>query len=574
MSRWREVGLFGRYVGPHRGQLALLALLLLSSIGLQLVNPQLLRYFIDAALAGAPVTALALAAVAFIAIALLTQTFTALAQYVGVSLGWRATNALRADLMRHCLTLDLGFHKEHRPGELVERIDGDVTALAGFFSRFVVNVLGNIVLLLGVLAMVWREDWRAGVALGVFAVVALLVLVRLRTVAVGRWRAVREAWAQLLGFLAERLGGTEDIRASGAVAYVMHELGEQHRAWLRARRRASAGTSVIWAATILTFAVGAALAFAVGGTLFLAGSITVGTVYLLLYYTDLLRRPIEQLRRELEDLQQAVASIARVQELLATSSPLVDGHASPPAGQLSVEFDRVTFAYAAEPVLRELSLRIDPGRVLGVLGRTGSGKTTLARLLLRFYDPTAGTIRLGDADLRGLRLRELRGSVTLVTQDVQLFHATVRDNVTFFDPSIRDADAQAVLERLGLGAWLRRAGGLDGVMTAAGLSAGEAQLLAFARVFLRQPGVVILDEASSRLDPLTERLIERATDALLAGRTAVVIAHRLETVARCDEIVILEDGRVVESGARAALAADPGSRFAGLLRTGAAEILV
>lgn len=569
-----QAELFRRYVGPHRGQAGLLAVLLLSSIVLQLISPQLLRFFIDSARAGADLEPLALAALAFVVVALATQLLAAFAQYLGEALGWAATNALRADLTLHCLQLDLGFHKDRTSGELVERIDGDVTALGGFFSRFVVNVLGNVALLMGVLFMVWREDWRAGIALSAFALLALAVLLRLRNVAVSRWQRVREVSAQLFGFFGERLAGTEDIRSSGAVAYVMRELGLHQGAWLAARRGAVAGTSVIWSATLVTFALGSAIAFVVGGSLWLAGAITLGTVYLLFYYTELLRRPIEQIRRELDEMQQAFAGIARVQELLRVRSRLADGERSLPRGPLAVDFDEVSFAYAHDPVLRNVSVAIAPARVLGLLGRTGSGKTTLARLLLRFYDPASGTVRLGGVDLREAALSDIRSRATMVTQDVQLFHASVRDNVTFFDRSIDDARALAVLDQLDLGEWVRRReAGLDAEMRTDTLSAGEAQLLAFARAFLRDPGLVILDEASSRLDPATERRIERAIDTLLYGRTGVVIAHRLETVERCDEIAILDEGRVIEHGARLVLAADPSSRFATLLRSGLAEVL-
>jgi ATP-binding cassette subfamily B protein len=238
---------------------------------------------------------------------------------------------------------------------------------------------------------------------------------------------------------------------------------------------------------------------------------------------------------------------------------------------LAVELDSVSFGYDAELVLRDVSVRLAPGRVLGVLGRTGGGKTTLARLLLRFYDPTAGTVRLGGVDLRDTSLEDVRARATLVSQDVQLFSASIRDNLTFFDSTIDDARLLDVVERIGLGPWLRAQSPTDPLsapMTAGGLSAGEAQLLAFARVFLRDPGLVVLDEASSRLDPVTERNVERAIDALLADRTAIVIAHRLATVDRCDEIILVEDGGIVEHGPRVALAADPDSRFSTLLRTG------
>ena len=582
------IDLFRRYVAPQWRGTALLGALIVGSMGLQLVGPQLLRTFIDSAIGGAAIETLATLALAFVGVAVVTHVLIAWSTYVGEDLGWTATNALRADLALHLLRLDLTFHKARTAGELIERVDGDVTALATFFSRFVVNVFGNLLLLIGILVVVAREDLRAGLALTLFALVAVLVMAGpLRNIAAKRWQRVREVSAQMYGFLGERLAGTEDIRSSGAETHVMNGLTFHHRAWLAARRRAIYAGTVLWSTTIVLFAVGSAIAFGVGAYLWSLGAITLGTVYLLFHYTDMLRRPIEQFRRELEELQRAIASVGRVTELLRTETRLSEGRGVPiPRGPLTVELDGVSFAYEEsekEPdvVLHDLSLRLAPGEVLGILGRTGSGKTTLARLLLRFYDPTAGAIRIGGVDLREARLDDVRSRATLVSQDVQLFHARVRENVTFFDPTIDDDRITSVLERIGLGGWLRalprtsgKDGALDSEMLAGGLSAGEAQLLAFARVFLRDPGLVILDEASSRLDPATERHIERAIDALLADRTGIVIAHRLATVQRCDRILILEEGRIVEEGPRAALAQDTSSRFSELLRTGLEQVLV
>jgi ATP-binding cassette subfamily B protein len=296
-------------------------------------------------------------------------------------------------------------------------------------------------------------------------------------------------------------------------------------------------------------------------------------------YTTLLRNPIEQISRQMQDLQQAAAGISRIDDLLNTRSALVDGPgAKLPEGAMSLQFEGVSFGYNAQDmVLRDISFKLRPGEVLGLLGRTGSGKTTITRLIFRLYDPTCGRIELGGTDLREAHIKGVRRSVGMVTQDIQVFHASVRDNLTLFDPAIPGERVEAVLADLGLDEWLRGLPqGLDTKLApgASGLSAGEAQLLAFARVFLHDPGLVILDEASSRLDPATERRLEHAVSRLLEGRTGIIIAHRLGTVQRADTIMILEEGSCREYGPRADLERDPASRFAELLRAGMEEVLV
>jgi ABC-type multidrug transport system fused ATPase/permease subunit len=325
------------------------------------------------------------------------------------------------------------------------------------------------------------------------------------------------------------------------------------------------------------FALGTMITFGLGGLLGRNSALTIGAVYLLVRYVDLLRMPILQIRDQLIDLQQAEASIDRVEKLLHTASQLsAGGNATLPDGPLAVNFQDVSFSYIGEEtVLRNFSFELAPGRVLGLLGRTGSGKSTMARLLLRLYDPSSGELQVGHLQPRQVNLRELRRRVGLVTQDVQLFQASVRDNVSFFNPAISDAQILAVLADLELTDWFNALpAGLDTTLAAGGggLSAGQAQLLAFARVFLMDPGLVILDEASSRLDPATEQLIECAVSKLLQNRTAILIAHRLETVQRADEILILENGQILEQGSRLELAADPTSHFHHLLQVGLTEV--
>ncbi len=573
----RYSSLLTRYLRPERFRVGLLACLLIASIAIQLFNPQILRFFIDGATRGASSEYLARTALLFFGAALAQQICAVLATFFGEQVAWSATNALRIDLAAHCLRLDLSFHKTRTPGELIERIDGDVTLLANFFSRFVIGLLGNLLLLAGVIVLFFREDWRIGMVECAFAVAALYALIHLRSIAVPHWLAVREKSAKFFGFIGEHLVATEDLRANGATGYVLRRFYAIVREWFPFAEKAWLAALTMEGATRLIFGVGIAIAFALGAYFWSGGQMTLGTVYLIFYYTELLQLPLVQLRDQMRDLQMAGASIARVQELFGTISKIQDGPGRPiPAGPLSVRFDRVSFAYESdENVLHTLTFDLAPGQVLGLLGRTGSGKTTLARLLFRLYDPTAGEICLGDVPLPAARLAQLRVRVGMVTQEVQLFDGTLRDNLTFFDHSVPDPVITGVLDELGLRTWFQALPqGLDHELKAGGgLSVGEAQLVAFARLFLKDPGLVVLDEASSHVDPSTEALIERAVARLLRDRTGIIIAHRLATVHRADKIMILEGGRIQEYGPRLDLLRDPNSRFSQLLRVGLDEVL-
>lgn len=572
--------LLRRYLLPERKTLWKLAAMLVLTIGLQLVNPQIIRYFIDEAQAGSDLQPLLVAAVLFIGFSLLQGGVSVLATYLSENLGWKTTNALRSDLAAHCLSLDMPFHKSQTSGALIERVDGDVNALANFFSSMIIHLLGNLLLMIGIIVLLFRESWLIGTGMTVFVFLAIIVIQQIRKFNSPFWKDWRQASAELFGFIGEQLDGTEDIRANGATGFVMGRFYRMLPGMLRLRLRAFMGFASMWNTTIIVFTLGNAMAFGISAYLWKSGSITLGTVYLIFFYTELLAKPIEKIRTQMEDLQKADASISRIRALFATRSSIEEGPGAIVAdGPLEVAFDDVTFRYEAdadEPTLRGLRLRLAPGEVLGLLGRTGSGKSTIARLLLRFYDPQQGAIRLGGADIRDFKLSALRERVAMVTQNIEIMEGSIRDNLTFYDDSIADEEIVAVLEQLGLGGWYAAMPeGLDTMLASGGgsLSAGEAQLLAFARVFLTNPGLIIMDEASSRLDPLTEQRIEEAIGKLLADRSCIIIAHRLATVQRADVIAILEDGAVIESGRREELAADPNSRFSSMLATGLEEVL-
>jgi ABC-type multidrug transport system fused ATPase/permease subunit len=572
--------LLSDHIRPQKRRFLLLTVMLFGSIGLRIFAPQIMREFIDSALAGEALSTLTWTAIAFISVALIQQGVAVAVTYLGENVAWTATNALRAELAEHALHLDMRFHNDHTPGELIERIDGDVTELATFFSQFALNLVANGLLLLGILVTLTLEDWRVGLAFTVFSVLTIMILGRLRNIAIPHQKARREAEAQMYGFIEEQLSGTEDIRSSGAVGFSIRELFRHQAEILIHNRRSHFKRWIFENAMVLALTIGTLLAIVGGYWLFTAGLVTIGTVYLFVHYLNLLEEPFWQMTHQLESFQTIGACVERLTEFRALK-PEVRNEAgieiqTNPAG-LALTFDDVTFSYNGDDaVLSRLAFDLKPGSVLGLLGRTGSGKTTIGRLIFRLYDVKAGGIKVNDTDLRDLKVGSLRHNVAIVTQDVQLFRASIRENLTFFDRTIPDEKIIATLEGLEMGDWYRNLPqGLDTELETGSrsLSAGEAQLLAFTRVFLKNPGLVILDEASSRLDPATEQKLEHAIDRLLKGRTAIIIAHRLDTLHRADDILILEKGSISEYGKRQKLASDPNSRFYQLLQTGMEEVL-
>lgn len=572
-QRTSQIGYFlHRYLKPQAGQVFLLLLCLFIDIGLQLLNPQLLRAFIDQVASKGPAAPLLLITILYIGIVFLTQALAVAVTYLSAQIAWTSTNRLRVELMEHCLRQDLRFHSERTPGELIERIDGDVNALSNFFSLFVFNVLGNILLLTGVLLLLFREDWHVGLALTLFSVIAVFTLYKSRQIAGPAIYAYREANASTFGFIEERLRGIDDIRANGGGAYVMLRFVQLARDFYQKGWKAAAYIHSFTALTTFMFAIGYAIALTMGVYLFTRSAITIGTIYLFFQYTTLIRQPLENITQEFRDLQSAGTNLKRIQDLYEIQPAIADGAgAALPSGPLEISFSNVTFAYGTgEAALSDMTFTLPAGQTLGLIGRTGSGKTTLSRLLCRLYDLSTGTIRAGAVDIKDAYLSDLRQRIGVVTQDIQLFHASVRDNITLFDPGIPDQRIVEVIKALGLDAWYQSLPhGLETPIASSGhLSTGEAQLLAFARVFLKDPGLIILDEATSHLDPATQQLIEQACHKLLAGRTAIIIAHRLETLQHVDRILLLEQGQIKEYGAREALAQDAHSYFARLLHTG------
>ncbi len=563
-DRWRALGALVR---PDAGRWGLVALVVAVGSALAVIAPLIVRRIIDETGEGTTAARVTQLAFAYLAIAIAMQAVAVVVSWLATTSAWQTTNEFRMRMARHVLGLDHEFHRSHTPGELIQRVDGDVTSVSEFLGIVLPKAAGAVMTVLGMGVVLAVVDWRLALGMGVYLGLAMAVLVRSRHRAVSESSDEMGAFARLYGGIEERLTAAEDLRSNGAANHASWRFIEDSTDAMASSVRRERAFLVMWWLVQMSLAAGWVLVLVLGATLVAADAITVGTAFLLFQYVLLMSRPLEEVVHQLETVQKASGALVRVAEILEQRATIVDeGTTTPPSGALAVECDGVDFDYGDDlPVLVDVDLEIDAGRSVGIVGRTGSGKTTLSRLVLRLVEPASGTVRLGGVPIADISMSELRERVALVPQEVELFAGSIRDNVTLFDDAPSDEAVAEVLRRVGLDVLAE--GDIDRRLASGGvgLSAGEAQLLALARVLLRDPDLIVLDEATARVDPETEARLELAIAELLRGRTALVIAHRLSTLRRVDEIVVFDHGRIVERGDRDELAGDDDSHFNRLL---------
>ena len=503
------------------------------------------------------------------------------------AVGQRLTARIRDDLFGHAMALSLRFHDRTPVGKLLTRLTSDVDALAEVFGSGAVGVLGDLVTLIVIAATMVTIEWRLGLLLLVAQVPVTLGIIWLQ----GRYRKanyrVREELSQLNADLQENLQGLEVVQMFRRE----RRNSERFATTTGAYRRAVTGT-ILYDSAISAFIewvalVAVALVLALGGSMVTAGAMGLGTLTTFILYSQRLFDPLRQLAERFTQIQGGLTAVERIGELLEEPIEIADRTGSLNPVQLNpaqassqaaeVVFDSVSFAYRPdEPILQDFSIRIAPGEHVALVGPTGSGKTTVIRLLCRLYEPQQGRILLDGVDIRDLPLASLRQRLGVVLQDTFLFSGTVADNLRLDAPISRDQLERTCAE-LGLNPLLDRLS--DGLATelrerGGNLSSGEKQLLGVARVAMRNPSVLVMDEATAFMDPSTEATLQRDLDTLLSGRTAIVIAHRLATVEAADRILVLQRGRLVEQGSHRQLRAAGGlyARLAELQERGLASL--
>jgi ATP-binding cassette subfamily B multidrug efflux pump len=570
------------YVRPYRLMTAGAVALILASSALQLVGPlatavaldlfvrppqaraaqlsnislvvrhQLVAHGVDPAHVQA--SGLTVVAVVYIAALLLTFLTIYAEGYVMMLIGQYIMYDLRNQIFGHLQRLPLAFFDRNPIGRLVTRVTTDVDALNEMFTSGLVELLGDVLLLAGIVVVLFWLDWR--LALVAFSIVPLLALLTgwFRGGVRQAFREVRVKIAAINAFLQEHITGMPVVQLFGREARAygeFMEINDRHRV---ANVRSIFYYAVYFPGVELITALGIGLLVWVGGGQALAGTVSLGALIAFLQYAQRFYQPLSDLSEKYNILQGAMASSERIFRLLDTPAGLESppGAYAPPRVRGAIEFDQARFSYLpGEPVLKGVSFRVQPGETLAVVGHTGAGKSTLANLLLRFYDLDSGAVRVDGVDVREWSLPALRRGIGMVLQDVFLFAGTIAENIHLGDASIDDArlrwaagevHALPFIERLpgGMQAPVRERG--------AGLSVGQKQLIAFARALAFDPRILILDEATSSIDTETEQLIQQALERLLAGRTSVVIAHRLSTIQRADRILVMHKGEVREVG--------------------------
>jgi ABC-type multidrug transport system fused ATPase/permease subunit len=480
------------------------------------------------------------------------------------SMGQRIVLELRRDLFQHLTSLSLRYFSQQKAGWIISRLTSDVDALSDVLNQGLTTLVVNTLTFVAAIAGLFLLDWRLGLVALCVLPPGILLTRWFQRVSHEAASDVRTKIAIVTAQLAESVSGMAVIQAFNRERAFQAEfdgLNEDNRL---SNVRVQKIYSVFFPAIELLGAVATGAVLFAGAQLLDGGTLEIGTLISAVGLLALVFQPLQELSELYGQVQAASAAMDKISSVLDAEIDIADKPGARPIGRIDgrLELDRVTFAYGAEPVLHALEIAVPPGGCLALVGESGGGKSTTAKLIARFYDPDEGAVRVDGTDLRDIELVGYRRQLGVVLQDPFLFSGTIADNIRFAKPDASDHEVRATAAAVGVDRVAARLEhGLEHVVRegGAGLSAGERQLISIARALLADPRILILDEATSNIDRPTEILIERAFDTLLSGRTSIIIAHRLATVRRADEILVLEHGRIVQRGTERELMAQPGA---------------
>ncbi|HEX3262854.1 MAG TPA: ABC transporter ATP-binding protein [Solirubrobacterales bacterium] len=557
--------LFG-LLRPYRGRVTVMAVALLVATAAGLAPPYLAGVAIDNGIKAGDLSTLDWIVAAYIASALLFWAATYAQTYLVGWVGQRALQNLREQIYTHLQTMSIGFFTRRKPGVLISRLTNDVEALDTLVTDGVVTLISSTLTLLGVVVILLFLDLP--LALVTFATFPILALgsVVFRIASAGAYRRTREKIANITAYLQETLSGVRVVRSFAQEPRHLRRMGELNQENRQANMATVYLNAAYFPAVELLSAIGTGVILLYGGYRALNGDIQIGVLVAFVGYLNAFFDPIQQISQLYTTYQQGMAALDKIFDLLETKPDMVDKPGALDPGRIrgEIEMQGVRFSYGGDSdlALDGIDLQVPAGQTVALVGETGAGKSTFAKLVARFYDPQEGRVLVDGHDLRDLSSTAVRRQLGIVPQEGFLFSGTVRENIAFGRPDASEEEIRAAAAAVGADRFIARL--RSGYETEIGergvqLSAGQRQLIAFARALLAEPRILILDEATSNVDVRTERIIEQGLERLLLGRTAIVIAHRLSTIRRAGRIVVLEHGRIAEAGTHEELIAAGGA---------------
>ncbi len=551
----------GHYLKPYRFHISIAIVVLIIAKLAELAGPFITKIVIDKYITTGNTSGLAGMVVLLISMIMIQFIMEYIEVYITQWMGQKTIYDIRMELFSHVENLGLSFYDKNPVGRLVTRVTGDVDALNELFTSGVVAIFGDIITLFGIIGIMLYLNWKLAIISMVVIPVLFVASIIFRNRVRDSFRRVRTRIARLNAFLQEHIAGMGVVQSFVAESRTFRKFDDLNHDLLNNHLKSVFYFAIFFPVVEVLGAVSIALIIWYGGGEIVRGVLTFGSLVAFLQYVERFYQPIRDLSEKYNILQQAMASSERIFKLLDTAPDIVD---KPPMKRLdnvkgAIKIEKLNFAYNdQEWVLRDINLDIKPGEKIAIVGATGSGKTSLSSLLLRFYNYQEGDIRLDGISIKDLPIKEYRRNFALVLQDIFMFSGDIARNIRLGEKGISDSDILDSLKTVGADDFVR--GYDDGIghtlqERGSNLSVGQRQLLAFARALAFDPKILILDEATSSVDTQTEILIQEALQKLLAGRTSIIIAHRLSTIKNADRIVVMHKGAIKEEGSHAELLA-------------------